>query len=105
MSCTWQQIQREHEFSDKADGFWTDLKECTELFDKFVDINSFDDIQQLSYGELRDEVAKEVFVGDRAKFLPSFQFFLRVNKELSDAAGHSLYGDPSPKKKARAGER
>ena len=63
--------------SDKADGFWTDLKECTELFDKFVDVNSFDDIQQLLYEELRDEVTKAVFVGDRARFQPSFQFFLR----------------------------
>lgn len=74
MSCTWQQIQREHEFSDKADGFWTDLKECTELFDKFVDINSFDDIQQLSYGELRDEVQRRCLWGTGQSFCHLFSF-------------------------------
>ena len=59
----------------------------------------YDDVKQLSFVELQTSVAKEVFVGDRAKFEPSFQFLLKVNKELSDAMGLSLYSYPAPQKK------
>ena len=101
----WQQIQKEHEFSDNAEGFWTDLKECKEPFDKFVHEDSFADVKQISYEKLQNDVAKEVFVGDKAKFEPSFQFFLRVNKKLSDAMGYSLFSYPPPKKREKASGR
>lgn len=95
----WKEIQKEHGFSEEASEFWTDLKECKEPFDKFVHQDSYDDVKQLSFVELQTTVAKEVFVGDRAKFEPSFQFFLKVNKELSDALGLSLYSYPAPQKR------
>lgn len=78
----WKEIQKEHGFSEEASEFWTDLKDCKEPFDKLVHEDSYDDVKQLSFVELQTSVAKEVFVGERAKFEPSFQFFLKVNKEM-----------------------
>lgn len=94
----WKELQKELGITEDPVSFWELLKEHKEPFDKFVHEDSYDAVKLVSYEELKTEVAAEVFVGEREKFEPSFQYLLQINQKLSDTMGQSLYEYPVSKK-------
>lgn len=97
----WRDLQKEVGIIEDATGFWDLLKDNKDPFDKFVHKDSYDAVKVLSYDELKTNVAAEVFIGDREKYEPTFQYLLEINKKLSDKMGQSLYEYPVSKKPAK----
>ena len=97
----WKELQKELSITEDPAGFWELLKDNKDPFDKFVHEDSYDAVKPLSYDELKTDVAAEVFVGDREKYEPTFQYLLCINKKLSDTMGQSLYEYPVNKKAAK----
>ena len=89
----WKELQKELGITEDPATFWELLKENKAPFDKFVHQDSFDVVKPLSYDEVKSGVAAKVFVGEREKFEPTFQYMLQINQKLSDAMGQGLFDE------------